>query len=160
MTDTSGTAGHGRDIDELYQQVIIEHNRHPRNFGALEPHTHRAEGYNPLCGDHLFVSLNIDEQGTIQAVSFEGDGCAISKASASLMTMALKGKKIEEARMLFDEFRRLILKEMDAAREPNHLGKLTVFSGVWKYPSRVKCAILAWHTMKGALDNAKTVSTE
>lgn len=146
--------------DELYQQVILEHNRNPRNCCKLMPHTHEAQGYNPLCGDHLSVYLNIDPQGLIQGLSFEGDGCAISKASASLMTTALKGKTVVEARTLFDEFRGLVMKELDPLKGENHLGKLTVFSGVWKYPSRVKCAILAWYTMKGALDNQKSVSTE
>lgn len=146
--------------DELYQQVIIEHNRKPRNFGKIEPHTHEAEGYNPLCGDHLFVYLNVNPDGFIESVGFEGDGCAISKASASLMTTILKGKHVDEAKALFEEFRRLVMKEIDPASNPHHLGKLTVFSGIWKYPSRVKCAILAWHTMKGALDNARIVSTE
>jgi len=146
--------------DELYQQVILDHNRKPRNFCKLEPHTHEAEGYNPLCGDHLFVYLNVNPNGKIEDVSFEGDGCAISKASASLMTTALKGKTVDEARALFDEFRRLVTRELDPEKEPHHLGKLAVFSGVWKYPSRVKCAILSWHTMNGALSNEKSVSTE
>ncbi len=160
MTQPNAKTSDSRNIDELYQQVIIEHNRHPRNFGRLEPHTHMAEGYNPLCGDHLFVSLNISPEGIIQNISFEGDGCAISKASASLMTTALKGKKVEEALQVFEEFRRMIMKELDPNKGQHHLGKLTVFSGVWKYPSRVKCAILGWHTMKGAVENAKTVCTE
>jgi nitrogen fixation NifU-like protein len=146
--------------DELYQQVILEHNRKPRNYGKLAPCTHEAEGYNPLCGDHLYVHLNINGAGVIEAVAFEGDGCAISKASASMMTATLKGKTVAEAKALFEEFRRLLMKELDPAKDPHQLGKLTVFSGIWKYPSRVKCAILAWHTMKGALDHAKSVTTE
>ncbi|MBF0484925.1 MAG: SUF system NifU family Fe-S cluster assembly protein [Candidatus Omnitrophica bacterium] len=146
--------------DELYQQVILEHNRKPRNYGKLALSTHEAEGYNPLCGDHLFVRANVNAEGVIVDVAFEGDGCAISKASASLMTAAVKGKKVEEAKILFEEFRRLVLKEIDPDKDPHHLGKLTVFSGIWKYPSRVKCAILSWHTLKGALDKEKTVSTE
>ena len=146
--------------DELYQQVILEHNKNPRNFKALSPCTHTAEGYNPLCGDHLNVYLNVTPLGLIEEVSFQGDGCAISKASASLMTSALKGKTITEAKAMFDEFRQLLMKEVDPAQPVVHLGKLAVFSGIWKYPSRVKCAILAWHTMKGALDEQKVVSTE
>lgn len=146
--------------DELYQQVILEHNRKPRNFGKFEPCTHHAEGYNPLCGDHLFVYLNVNADGKIEGLSFEGDGCAISKASASMMTAALKGKTPEEAKVLFDQFRRLLTRELDPVKDANELGKLTVFSGIWKYPSRVKCAILSWHTMKGALDQEKSVSTE
>ncbi len=146
--------------EDLYQQVIIEHNKHPRNFVKLDPCTHEAEGYNPLCGDHLNVYLRVSADGVVEQVSFTGDGCAISKASASMMTAALKGKKVDEARELFEEFRRLVTKEADTDHPGEHLGKLNVFSGVWKYPSRVKCAILAWHTMKGALDQQKVVSTE
>ncbi|MBF0122361.1 MAG: SUF system NifU family Fe-S cluster assembly protein [Candidatus Omnitrophica bacterium] len=146
--------------DELYQQVILEHNKKPRNFMKLEPCSHEAEGYNPLCGDHLTVYLQVSAEGVIGDVSFLGDGCAISKASASMMTAGLKGKTVDEAKVLFDEFRRLVTKELDPEKDIHHLGKLTVFSGIWKYPSRVKCAILAWHTMKGAIDHAKVVSTE
>jgi nitrogen fixation protein NifU and related proteins len=146
--------------DELYQQVILEHNRKPRNFLALEHPTHQAEGYNPLCGDHLQVYLKVNGEGTIEEVSFTGDGCAISKASASMMTAALKGRTVEAAKKLFGEFQKLVKKEIDPEKDPHHLGKLTVFSGVWKYPARVKCAILAWHTMKGALEQSKVVSTE
>jgi len=145
--------------EDLYQQVILEHNKRPRNFVKLDPCTHHAEGYNPLCGDHLNVYARVSADGIVEAVSFTGDGCAISKASASMMTAALKGKKVDEAKELFEEFRKLVTKELDPD-QPNHLGKLTVFSGIWKYPSRVKCAILAWHTMKGALDKETTVSTE
>ena len=145
---------------ELYQQTILEHNRNPRNFGKLEPATHQAEGYNPLCGDHLFVYLNLDDSDVIETVKFEGSGCAISKASASMMTTALKGKTVAEARTLFVEFHRLVIGELKPDREPNHLGKLSVFSGIWQYPSRVKCASLSWHTLKGALEKTKSVSTE
>ncbi len=146
--------------DELYQQVILEHNKHPRNFTKLTPCTHEAEGYNPLCGDHLSVYLRVSPDGIVNEVSFYGDGCAISKASASMMTVALKGKTVDEAKALFEEFRKLVTREMDLSHPGHHLGKLTVFSGIWKYPARVKCAILAWHTMKGALDKEKNVSTE
>jgi nitrogen fixation NifU-like protein len=150
--------------EDLYQQVILEHNKRPRNFVKLEPCTHHAEGYNPLCGDHLQVYARISSDNVIEEVSFTGDGCAISKASASMMTAALKGKTIGEAKFLFEAFRKLVTKESepDIPGDPagGPLGKLTVFSGIWKYPSRVKCAILAWHTMHGALDQKKTVSTE
>jgi nitrogen fixation NifU-like protein len=146
--------------DELYQQVILEHNRKPRNYVELEHPSHAAEGYNPLCGDHLKVYLKVSGEGVIEEMAFMGDGCAISKASASMMTAALKGKTINEAKTLFEEFQKLVKKELDPDKDPHHLGKLTVFSGIWKYPSRVKCAILAWHTMKGALENSKVVSTE
>lgn len=146
---------------ELYQQVIIEHNKNPKNFRKIAGVTHEAEGYNPLCGDHLHVYLRVQEPGgVIDDVSFEGDGCAISKASASLMTTSLKGKTIEEADVLFGQFHRLIKGELHPDKEPNVLGKLSVFSGIWHFPARVKCAILCWHTMKGALDNVKAVTTE
>jgi nitrogen fixation NifU-like protein len=146
--------------DELYQQVILEHNRKPRNYAELEHPSHAAEGYNPLCGDHLKVYLQVSAAGVIEDLAFMGDGCAISKASASMMTAALKGKTIADARSLFEEFQKLVKKELDPEKDPHHLGKLTVFSGIWKYPARVKCATLAWHTMKGALENSKVVSTE
>ena len=146
--------------DELYQQVILEHNKRPKNFIKLDPCTHQAEGYNPLCGDHLHVYLRVDPQGVIEEVSFLGDGCAISKASASMMTAALKGKSVDDARLLFNDFHKLLTKELDPEKDAHHLGKLTVFSGIWKYPSRVKCAVLAWRTMKGALDKETTVATE
>ncbi len=146
--------------EELYQQVILEHNKRPKNYGPLTPCTHHAEGYNPLCGDHLNIYLRVSLKDIIDEVSFEGDGCAISKASASMMTAALKGKSVADARKLFDEFHHLLTKELDPEKEPHTLGKLTVFSGIWKYPSRVKCAVLAWRTMKGALDNQTTVASE
>lgn len=145
--------------DELYQQTILEHNRNPRNFKKLEGATLFAEGYNPLCGDHLWVYLKISGN-IIDDVSFEGSGCAISKASASMMTMALKGKTVEEAKVLFKEFHELVIGHLKPETDPNHLGKLAVFSGIWQYPSRVKCASLSWHTMSGALDKQASVSTE
>jgi len=146
--------------DELYQQTILEHNRHPRNFKKLEGATHVAEGYNPLCGDHLWVYLKVNADGIIEEVTFEGQGCAISKASASMMTASLKGKTIPEAKVLFDEFHKLVIGELKPESQANHLEKLAVFSGIWQYPSRVKCASLSWHTMNGALDKHKTISTE
>ncbi len=145
--------------EELYQQTILEHNRHPRNFRKLEGATHVAEGYNPLCGDHWWVYVKISDSGTIEEVAFEGSGCAISKASASMMTASLKGKSIADARVLFEEFRQLVIGELKPG-DPNHLGKLTVFSGIWQYPARVKCASLSWHTINAALEKTKTVSTE
>ncbi|MBF0571652.1 MAG: SUF system NifU family Fe-S cluster assembly protein [Candidatus Omnitrophica bacterium] len=146
--------------DELYQQTILEHNRNPRNFRKLEGATHVAEGYNPLCGDHLWVYVKVNPVGTIEDAAFEGSGCAISKASASMMTASLKGKSIAEAKVLFEEFHKLVIGELKPDEHSNHLGKLTVFSGIWQYPARVKCASLSWHTMHGALEKAKTVSTE
>lgn len=145
---------------ELYQQVIIEHNKNPRNFRKIDGATHEAEGYNPLCGDHLKVYLILNAQGTIEDIAFEGDGCAISKASASLMTTSLKGKTVAEVNILFEQFHRLILGELKPETDPNVLGKLAVFSGIWHFPARVKCASLCWHTMKGAVDHQKTVTTE
>ena len=146
--------------DELYQQTIIEHNRHPRNFRKIEGATHAAEGYNPLCGDHLWVYMNVSPDGVIQDAAFEGSGGAISKASSSMMTEALKGKTIAEAKVLFDEFHRLVIGELKPDGKTDHLDKLAVFSGIWQYPSRVKCASLSWHTMNGSLDKVKTISTE
>ena len=146
--------------DELYQQTILEHNRNPRNFKKIEGATHAAEGYNPLCGDHLWIYMNVNAQDVIEEVAFEGSGCAISKASASMMTTALKGKTIDEANVLFHEFHNLVIGELKPDTQENHLGKLAVFSGIWQYPSRVKCASLSWHTMHGAIAKTKTVSTE
>ena len=146
--------------DELYQQTILEHNRSPRNFKKLEGATHVAEGYNPLCGDHLWVYVKVNSGGIIENAAFEGSGCAISKASASMMTVALKGKTIAEADLLFDEFHQLATGELKPDQRPNHLEKLAVFSGIWQYPARVKCAVLPWHTMHGALEKTRTVSTE
>ena len=146
--------------EELYQQTILEHNRNPRNFKKLEGATHVAEGYNPLCGDHLWVYVKVNSSGVIEDAAFEGSGCAISKASASMMTAGLKGKSIREAKVLFEEFHQLVKGELKPDEQPNHLDKLTVFSGIWQYPARVKCASLSWHTMNGSLEKAKTVSTE
>ena len=145
---------------ELYQQVILEHNKKPRNFRKIDPATHDADGYNPLCGDHLHVYLNVDQNNVITDISFEGDGCAISKASASMMTESLKGKTTQEAKALFEEFHKLVIKQLDPDKDANSLGKLAIFSGIWHFPMRVKCASLCWHTMKGALDKEETVSTE
>jgi len=136
-------------LSELYQNVILEHNRSPRNYRVMEDANRTAEGNNPLCGDQLRVWLKV-EDGVIRDVSFQGSGCAISRASASLMTGAVKGKTSAEATELFEKFRRLVTGRLDPA-ESETLGKLAVFSGVSEYPIRVKCASLAWHTMKEAL---------
>ena len=146
--------------DELYQQTILEHNRNPRNFKKIEGATYAAEGYNPLCGDHLWVYININDQQVITDAAFEGSGCAISKASASMMTAALKGKTLSQAKELFTEFHNLVIGDLKPDNQANHLDKLAVFSGIWQYPSRVKCASLCWHTMNGALEKKTTVSTE
>lgn len=148
---------------DLYQQVILEHNKKPRNFHKLESATHTAEGFNPLCGDHLWVYLKVSAQGLIDEAAFEGSGCAISKASASMMTTALKGKTVDEAKALFKQFHSLILGEIKPDTQPERsdlLGKLKIFSGIWQYPSRVKCAALGWHAMNGALAAQASVSTE
>ena len=144
-------------FNELYQEVILDHNRRPHNFRIIDQARH-AEGYNPLCGDRLTVYLKLDGD-RIQDASFQGSGCAISKASASLMTDSVKGKTLEEARALFERFQRLITR---SANEPvDDLGKLSVFAGVRQYPTRVKCASLAWHTLRAAADaRDEPVSTE
>jgi nitrogen fixation NifU-like protein len=146
------------DLRDLYQEVILDHNRHPRNFGALEHANRLAEGYNPLCGDRVSVFLHI-EDGRIQGISFQGSGCAISTASASLMTEALKGRSVQEARDLFHGFHDLLT--TDSGADPETLGKLAVLAGVREYPIRVKCATLAWHAAQAALDQQdRPVSTE
>jgi nitrogen fixation NifU-like protein len=147
------------ELSELYQQVILDHNKKPRNFHKLEKANRKAEGYNPLCGDQLNVYLYV-EGDQVQEVSFEGSGCAISKASASMMTQAVKGKTKAEAEALFNEFHRMAMGELDEENEPNHLGRLTIFAGVRDFPARVKCATLSWHTMHAALNEEQQVSTE
>lgn len=147
------------DLRELYQEVILDHNRRPHNFGALSHANHHAEGHNPLCGDRITVHLDV-EGGVIRGVTFEGAGCAISRASASLMTDAVKGKPIGEAEKLFEEFHRMVTSGADEEMEAA-LGKLAVFCGVREFPARVKCASLAWHTLHAALESKeKAVSTE
>jgi nitrogen fixation protein NifU and related proteins len=147
------------DLRELYQEVILDHHKRPRNFGALASANHHADGHNPLCGDRITVHVQVAD-GVIQGVSFEGAGCAISRASASLMTDAVKGRPIAEAEKLFAEFHRMVTSGVDEEVEAA-LGKLAVFCGVREFPSRVKCASLAWHTLHAALDEgAATVSTE
>ena len=146
------------DLSDLYQEVILDHNRRPRNFRAIEAATRTQEGFNPLCGDRLTLYVRLDGN-IIRDVAFQGSGCAISKASASLMTEALKGKTVEEARALFDRFHDMVLSSPDTPLPD--LGKLAVFGGVRDYPTRVKCASLAWHTMKAAMKaEHEVVSTE
>lgn len=144
---------------ELYQQVILEHNRKPRNYGELAGATHKAEGYNPLCGDHIWVELNADTD-QVHAAHFHGDGCAICKASASMMTAAITGKPITEVKTLVSEFKAMVKGELDPATAEHSLGRLKIFSGIWRYPARVKCAILAWYAIEGALNNETSVTTE
>jgi nitrogen fixation protein NifU and related proteins len=146
------------DLKELYRDVILDHNRHPRNFGRLEPSDAHADGHNPLCGDRLTVSLRMSGD-RIEDVRFEGSGCAISTASASLMTEAVKGKDKTTVGQLFEKIHAL-LTQQDATPDSS-LGKLAALSGVREYPARVKCASLCWHTLNAALDKgAATVSTE
>ena len=148
------------DLRELYQEVILEHSKAPRNFRELTPANHKAEGYNPLCGDHFKVYLDVGEDGRIRDISFQGSGCAISKASASMMTQALKGKSRAEADKLFDRFHKLVTGHPINGDE-SELGKLSVFSGVSEFPIRVKCATLAWHTLRAALEGQQEpASTE
>ena len=145
---------------ELYQQVILDHNRTPRNWGGLEPHTHHAEGHNPLCGDRFEVAIRLAADGTITEIRFQGSGCAISKASASMMTAAVKGSPRAVAEQLSEQFRGLVTGDLDPARDPHQLGKLKVFSGIRQFPARVKCATLPWHTMQNALDGQGRATTE
>jgi nitrogen fixation protein NifU and related proteins len=145
--------------DDLYQQVILDHNRKPRNFGPLNPCSHQSEGFNPICGDHLRVYLNIESE-IVKNIAFDGDGCAICKASASMMTMAIMGNSRAQAKQKFDEFHSLVLGRLKPDTDTHILGKLAIFSGIWKYPSRVKCAALAWHTLNAALDGKDSTSTE
>ena len=145
------------DLSDLYQEVILDHNKRPRNFRVLECPSHSAEGYNPLCGDRLTLTLTV-EDGRVTDVGFQGSGCAISKASASLMTDAIKGKPVDDVKALFERFHRMVTTPPDVSVED--LGKLSVLSGVREFPVRVKCASLAWHTLKAALDQAQPVSTE
>jgi len=139
------------ELSDLYQEVIIEHSKNPRNFRAIKNATHHAEGYNPLCGDQLTLTIKLSNN-VIEEIGFLGDGCAISKASASLMTSAIKGKKPEEAMTLFQSVRTLLTCGHESNITHEHVGKLSVLSGVWEFPMRVKCATLAWHTMKSALE--------
>jgi nitrogen fixation protein NifU and related proteins len=145
------------ELSDLYQEVILDHNRRPRNFRVLEQATHQAEGYNPLCGDRLKLFLVVDD-GVITDVGFQGQGCAISKASASLMTDALKGCPVSHALKLFDKFQLMVTAPIEL--EVEDLGKLSAFSGVREFPARVKCASLAWHAMKAALSRVPKASTE
>ena len=147
------------ELTDLYQEVILDHNRRPHNFRVIDPATAKQEGYNPLCGDRLTLYVKV-EDGIIRDVAFQGSGCAISKASASLMTDAVKGKTVEEARSLFDRFHQMITSPPGSPLP--ELGKLSVLAGVRDFPTRVKCAGLAWHTLKAAVSEqaAGPVTTE
>ncbi len=144
------------DLADLYQQLILDHNRSPRNHGRLDDVARRSEGYNPLCGDRVIVYLALDGE-LISDVAFEGVGCAISTAAASLMTEAVKGRTLSEATALFERFREMVTSGAGPGDES--LGKLDAFAGVRNYPARVKCATLAWHTLQAAIDTEHVVVT-
>ena len=146
------------DLSDLYQEILLEHNRRPRNFRTLEDATHHADGFNPLCGDEISLQLRVDEE-TVGDVGFQGHGCAISRASASLLTQAIKGASTSEAIAKFGEFHRM-LTEPDAELDYDLLGDLEMLAGVIAYPTRIKCAILAWHTLKAAMDGEGIATTE
>jgi len=146
------------DLRELYQDVILEHSKAPRNYGELPKANHKAEGYNPLCGDHFTLYVTVEDD-SIRDIRFQGSGCAISKASASMMTQSVKGKTKQEAEQLFQRFHQLVTGHGNSNQ--GELGKLAAFSGVSEFPVRVKCATLAWHTLQAALEGKQeTISTE
>jgi nitrogen fixation protein NifU and related proteins len=148
------------ELDELYQEVILDHNRSPRNYRTIADANRKAQGYNPLCGDQVTVYLKL-EDGVIKDISFQGSGCAISKASASMMTAELKGKSETEAKALFEAVHKMLTGESDENERngTGGVGKLTILSGVCKFPARVKCATLAWHTVKSALKGGEEVAS-
>jgi nitrogen fixation protein NifU and related proteins len=148
------------DLRDLYQEVILDHSKSPRNYRKLEGNVRHAEGYNPLCGDRVTVYVDLDGD-RIKDLAFQGSGCAISKASASMMTASLKGKTEQEAESLFEKFHGMVTAPMDALADAEDMGKLAVFSGVREFPARVKCASLAWHTLVAALKGRdEKVTTE
>jgi nitrogen fixation NifU-like protein len=147
------------ELNDLYQETILEHNKNPRNFREIDGADKEAVGNNPLCGDALRVFVKMDGD-TVSDVAFKGSGCAISKASASMMTQTVKGKTREEADALFHEFQDMVTGKLDVETDENHLGKLRIFAGVLEFPARVKCASLSWHTLEAALKGDEEVSTE
>jgi nitrogen fixation protein NifU and related proteins len=147
-------------MKQLYQELILDHNKNPRNFRVMDPHDHEALGHNPLCGDKLILYLKLNGENIIEDVSFVGDGCAISKASASMMTTAVKGKTIAEAEKLFEQFHDMSTGKLDISTDPHDLGKLSIFAGVKDLPARVKCATLSWHTLHAALEGKEKITTE
>ncbi len=147
------------NLQELYQAVILDHNKSPKNFRKIENATFDQLGHNPLCGDKIELFIKLDATGaTIEDIAFLGSGCAISKASTSMMTQTLKGKSIKEAMATFQEFQQLLLGKIDLSKDKTSLGKLEIFSNIWKYPARVKCASLAWHTLKSTLAGENVVT--
>ena len=148
------------DLGDLYQEILLEHNRRPRNFRTVDGATHQADGFNPLCGDQITLQLKVvADTGVVSDVGFQGHGCAISRASASLLTQAVKGVAESEIEALFEEFHRMMT-EPDAELNLDLLGDLEMLSGVIAYPTRIKCAILAWHTLKAALYDEAIATTE
>lgn len=148
------------DLRELYQEIIIDHGRHPRNFGALQDANHHKEGFNPLCGDKIILHV-LEKNGVVEKIMFEGSGCAISMASSSLMSETLKGKTVKEIEAIFSDFHELVTHTQHNDELKERLGKLAVLGGVSEFPVRVKCATLAWHTLKAALHNdPEQVTTE
>jgi len=150
------------DMKALYQEVIMDHNKKPRNYGKLSPCTHHAEGHNPLCGDHISLTMNLSgnmADDKVEAIGFEGEACAICKSSTSLMTVAVKGKTRSEAEEIARDFLDMTTGKLDM-NAPNKLARLTVFAGVRDLPTRVKCAILPWHTLRAAFNSVEEVSTE
>ena len=148
------------DLRDLYQATILGHNKKPRNFRVIEHASHEADGHNPLCGDQLTLYAKVSEDGHLEDVSFQGSGCAISKASASLMTDHVKGKTLDEIDADFERFHELVTSSPSESPDTDDLGKLAVFAGVREYPMRVKCATLAWHALKSALEGGATAKTE
>ena len=148
------------ELRDLYQELILDHGKNPRNFGPTEDANFRADGHNPLCGDRITIYVNVSD-GVVDEVRFDGAGCAISTASASMMTQALKGKSLDECRKIFETFHDMLTGDEDPQASAETLGKLQVFSGVREFPIRVKCATLAWHTLRAALDRKdQAVTTE
>jgi len=148
------------ELRELYQQLILDHNKSPRNFGDLPDANRSSEGHNPLCGDHIKVAVKLSED-LIEEIAFLGSGCAISKASASMMTAEVKGKTIEEVETIFRDFQSMVTSDITTQPETDHMGKLAVFSGVREFPARIKCATLSWHTLHAALGgDDQSVTTE
>jgi len=140
------------DLEDLYQEVVMDHNRRPRNFKKLENAQRTAEGFNPLCGDQISLYLNVDDDGVIEDIGFEGAGCAISKATASMMTEAIKGKNVDKAEEIFEAFRHMLTRKPEEDYDYELLGDLEILQGVSQFPTRIKCATLSWHTLNSALD--------
>lgn len=147
------------NLRELYQEVILDHSKHPRNFGKLDPHSHEAHGYNPLCGDTINIFVILTDDGVIRDISFDGKGCAISVASASLLTDIIKGKTLTEANRLFSEFHELVTGKSDELDAGEDTERLMVLAGVKQFPMRVKCATLSWHALQSALKGDHTATT-